>query len=320
MGSTLSEPTENQLISRVPGRMKVLNADQQDRDQLITVAKALGSEQRLRILDYLQTRAANVSEIAEALAMPLSTANLHLNLLAEAGLIYLSMRPRPDFARYILPPPNFPAYPSGHATAAFSTALIIGLAYRRRLWWVVGLTGASLIALSRVYLGYHYPSDIISGTILGMAVGAGSYGLIVPRQTLLERCQWLLWLQVAIALLVTQMAYLNILPLYLLDWPMADKVLHLLLIGSIAFWLNLWLKGRTVAIGRWAIPLAVLIPFTIALAEEIAQAFSPLRTASLWDLSSDAIGLLLFWWLSQKLLEAGLNTSSPIQPEQSPSH
>jgi predicted transcriptional regulator len=68
--------------------MKVLNADQQDRDQLITVAKALGSEQRLRILDYLQTRAANVSEIAEALAMPLSTANLHLNLLAEAGLIY----------------------------------------------------------------------------------------------------------------------------------------------------------------------------------------------------------------------------------------
>jgi undecaprenyl-diphosphatase len=233
---------------------------------------------------------------------------------------YLSMRPRPDFARHILPPPNFPAYPSGHATAAFSTALIIGLAYRRRLWWVVGLTGASLIALSRVYLGYHYPSDIISGIILGMAVGAGSYGLIVPRQTLLERCQWLLWLQVAIALLVTQMAYLNILPLYLLDWPMADKVLHLLLIGSIAFWLNLWLKGRTVAIGRWAIPLAVLIPFTIALAEEIAQAFSPLRTASLWDLSSDAIGLLLFWWLSQKLLEAGLNTSSPIQPEQSPSH
>jgi undecaprenyl-diphosphatase len=233
---------------------------------------------------------------------------------------YLSMRPRPDFARYILPPPNFPAYPSGHATAAFSTALIIGLAYRRRLWWVVGLTGASLIALSRVYLGYHYPSDIISGIILGMAVGAGSYGLIVPRQTLLERCQWLLWLQVAIALLVTQMAYLNILPLYLLDWPMADKVLHLLLIGSIAFWLNLWLKGRTVAIGRWAIPLAVLIPFTIALDEEIAQAFSPLRTASLWDLSSDAIGLLLFWWLSQKLLEAGLNTSSPIQLEQSPSH
>jgi undecaprenyl-diphosphatase len=235
-------------------------------------------------------------------------------------LQYLSMRPRPDFARHILPPPNFPAYPSGHATAAFSTALIIGLAYRRRLWWVVGLTGASLIALSRIYLGYHYPSDIISGTILGMAVGAGSYGLIVPRQTLLERCQWLLWLQVAIALLVTQMAYLNILPLYLLDWPMADKVLPLLLIGSIAFWLNLWLKGRTVAIGRWAIPLAVLIPFTIALAEEIAQAFSPLRTASLWDLSSDAIGLLLFWWLSQKLLEAGLNTSSPIQPEQSPSH
>jgi DNA-binding transcriptional ArsR family regulator len=70
--------------------MKVLNADQQDRDQLITVAKALGSEQRLRILDYLQTRAANVSEIAEALEMPLSTANLHLNLLAEAGLTLAS--------------------------------------------------------------------------------------------------------------------------------------------------------------------------------------------------------------------------------------
>lgn len=226
---------------------------------------------------------------------------------------YLSMRPRPDFARHILPMPNFPAYPSGHATAAFSTALIIGLAYRRRLWWVFGLAGASLIALSRVYLGYHYPSDIVGGAVLGAAVGAGCYGLIVSQQPFPQRWQWLLWLQVAIALIVTHMAYLAILPLQLLTWPLADKVLHLLLIGSIAFWLNLWLKGRTITIGCWPLPLAFLIPFTIALAEEMAQAFSPLRTASLWDLSSDVIGLIFFCWLSQKLLEAGRNATPPIR-------
>ncbi|MBX3000879.1 MAG: helix-turn-helix domain-containing protein [Caldilineaceae bacterium] len=68
-------------------RALMLSMDAAQREESINVAKALGSTQRLRILDYLQTRVANVSEIAEALDMPLSTANLHINILEESGLI-----------------------------------------------------------------------------------------------------------------------------------------------------------------------------------------------------------------------------------------
>ena len=88
---------------------------------------------------------------------------------------YLALRPRPDDVRLLFPTPNFPSYPSGHAATAFAAVLVLGLAYRR--WWVLSLIGASLIALSRVYLGYHYPSDILGGAILGSGVGAASLRL-----------------------------------------------------------------------------------------------------------------------------------------------
>jgi VanZ family protein len=106
------------------------------------------------------------------------------------------------------------------------------------------------------------------------------------------------------------MAYLDILPLWALRWPLADKILHFLLIGSIAFWLNIWFRGRTVPLLRWAVPLALLIPLTIALLEEGAQLYSPLRTADLTDLLSDLAGLLFFWGLSQKMIRAELARGS----------
>lgn len=55
--------------------------------------KALASEPRLAILNLLSGRLANVTEIAAALDMPLSTANLHLRVLEDAGLITTELRP-----------------------------------------------------------------------------------------------------------------------------------------------------------------------------------------------------------------------------------
>jgi len=231
---------------------------------------------------------------------------LAVALLLTMLFQYLALRPRPAGVRLLLPTPNFPAYPSGHAALAFGTALVLGLSYRQLRWWLAGLLGAGLIALSRLYLGHHYPSDLLGGAILGAAVGAACYGLIVLRPAGLSTWQWLLWPQIALALLVTQMAYLDILPLHLLAIPYIDKFLHFLLIGSIAFWLNIWFRGRTVSLFRWAVPLALLIPLTIALLEEGAQLYSPLRTAALTDLLSDLAGLLFFWWLSQKLIRGEL--------------
>ena len=57
------------------------------------VLKALGSKPRMQILELLQDQVLNVSEISEALDMPLSTANLHIRNLEKAGLLMAELKP-----------------------------------------------------------------------------------------------------------------------------------------------------------------------------------------------------------------------------------
>jgi VanZ family protein len=106
--------------------------------------------------------------------------------------------------------------------------------------------------------------------------------------------------QVAVVIVISEMAYLSILPDgNLLRAPM-DKILHFVLFGAVTFWLNLWL-GRSAKVK--AVPLAVLIPFVVAVLEEGAQFFSPVRTADFADLFSDLSGMLFFWWMSEQALK-----------------
>lgn len=234
---------------------------------------------------------------------------LALGLSAVVTLLfyYLALRPRPailwpDEIRLLLPTPPFPSFPSGHAAAAFATAIVVIMATRR--WWRGGLAfvGALLISYSRVYLGHHYPSDLFAGAVFGLAMGAAAYGLVVVKGPLYQRIRWLLWPQIAFVIVMTQMAYLDILPQGLLQWPYADKVIHALFFGAVVFWLNLWWQGRTVTMGRQALPLAVVVPFSLALLEEGYQIYSPLRTGDIVDLMADLVGMVGFWWLSRWFL------------------
>lgn len=70
----------------------VLRIDARDGDAE-KILKALASEPRLQVLELLKDRVLNVSEIAEALDMPLSTANLHIKGLEEAGLLHTELQP-----------------------------------------------------------------------------------------------------------------------------------------------------------------------------------------------------------------------------------
>jgi len=68
------------------------------------------------------------------------------------------------------------SFPSAHASTSFAAA---GL-YRRLGLPTLPLYGlASALALSRLYLGVHYPSDVLAGALLGSAV-AGSVALAHP--------------------------------------------------------------------------------------------------------------------------------------------
>jgi predicted transcriptional regulator len=75
-----------------PSRGLVVRSDYND-ERTYKVLKALASQPRLRILELLSSHVHNVSEIAEALEMPLSTANLHVGILEEAGLLIAEHKP-----------------------------------------------------------------------------------------------------------------------------------------------------------------------------------------------------------------------------------
>lgn len=57
------------------------------------------------------------------------------------------------------------SFPSGHATGAFALATVFGHEYPKLA--IPCYAAATGIALSRIYLGRHYPSDVLAGAIIG---------------------------------------------------------------------------------------------------------------------------------------------------------
>ena len=98
-----------------------------------------------------------------------------LGEIAAVAVKSLFDRARPSLVDASLEPlvavPESAAMPSGHAATAFAAAVAIALIHPRLRVPLVAL--ATLVAVSRVYLGVHFPSDVVVGAALGSVIALG---------------------------------------------------------------------------------------------------------------------------------------------------
>ena len=90
----------------------------------------------------------------------------HLRLLALGQPLDVRFSPAP------MPSPRFAvngrSFPSGHTMDNFAAGTMLALCYRRRGWLYLPVAG--LIGWSRIYVGAHWPTDVLLSAFLGVGV------------------------------------------------------------------------------------------------------------------------------------------------------
>lgn len=117
------------------------------------------------LLCFRQTRKAGIYS-ACALIASLVVNNLILKNLVNRVRPYELV----DGLRCIVAPAVDASFPSGHTGASFASAISICRQIPRR-FAVFFIILASLIAFSRLYVGIHYPTDVIGGLVTGIGIG-----------------------------------------------------------------------------------------------------------------------------------------------------
>lgn len=114
-----------------------------------------------------------------------------IDIFMSSSLKWLFQRSRPEglMKYFILPESDLgSSFPSGHAEKAFSGSVILSKFYEPRIFFY-GI--AALTAISRVYVGAHYPLDIIFGSVVGLLVG--NIVLSLPTKHVEEKIQRLVY-------------------------------------------------------------------------------------------------------------------------------
>ncbi|MCU1751046.1 bifunctional DedA family/phosphatase PAP2 family protein [Pseudomonas sp. 6D_7.1_Bac1] len=128
-----------------------------------------------------------------------AASTLLITALANTGTKLLFARMRPDV---LTEPLTSYSMPSGHSSGSFALFLTLavlagrGQPTRMRLTWLLlGCLPAAAIAMSRVYLGAHWPTDVLTGAVLAACVCAASLA-VSQRQTPLNPMPAKVWWQV----------------------------------------------------------------------------------------------------------------------------
>lgn len=136
-------------------------------DAVFTVATYLGKEQFYMLFLPVLYWCIN-KHLGRALSVVFLLSEYVNTLLKDAfGL------PRPhDFDTRIRAPlpETSPSFPSGHAQGSLVLWGAMGALVRRRWMWIVSVVLILLISLSRIYLGVHFPQDVLGGWVIGIVL------------------------------------------------------------------------------------------------------------------------------------------------------
>ncbi|MFD8595802.1 phosphatase PAP2 family protein [Kitasatospora sp. NPDC059646] len=144
-------------------------------DRLVTEwsAYGLGVFALLMVWAWWRARAADSAVMARVLASPLIVVFAYLANSVLKGMVE-EVRPCQQIAGTVpleaCPAAGDWSFPSNHTVIAFAAATALWFADRRLGW--IGLLAAVLMGASRVWVGAHYPHDVVVGAVVGVVVAA----------------------------------------------------------------------------------------------------------------------------------------------------
>lgn len=145
-------------------------------EQLGDLGTQIGSGLVLAIISLIAFTAGLIfkKDMLRWIGIQSGVAHAAVALLAN-GLKHLIGRPRPRFTHsggFQFWPSwssGLDSFPSGHTSASFAVATVLARYLPRTAWLCYGI--ATWVAMSRIWRGSHFPTDILAGVILGVTVG-----------------------------------------------------------------------------------------------------------------------------------------------------
>jgi polysaccharide biosynthesis protein VpsQ len=103
-------------------------------------------------------------------------------------------------------------------------------------------------------------------------------------------------------ILVSVLAYLQILPTQYKHIPYYDSIGHFMLFGILGFLAHIALDRKHFTIGSIKIPTASTLVACYAIADELLQLLSSVRTFDLWDLFFGVLGIMSFYVIDRMII------------------
>lgn len=137
------------------------------------------------LLIFKKTRWAGVA-VAAALVIDFLIVNVILKTAVNRPRPWTEWEEIADFYASIgVRRPTDTSFPSGHAAACFAAA--VAVTFRYRLKALPALIVALLVALSRIYICIHYPTDVLGGVLIGSLCGVAGHFAVLGIQKAIEK-------------------------------------------------------------------------------------------------------------------------------------